>query len=270
MRVRPACAGCATFHPQPISPEKTAAAFDARSLTNEESARFSGNQSRRRRLAAAIVGSERAHARRVLLSAGAGRGAGAMGGGAGGENHGGRTAESDRRLHARLRHQFPARQPWIVRREWDMPDRNRRQTRQTHRRRRSIFPKRRTGISLAAAWQMRSHVRAALLNLYAARETESLLARQEAAQSNVVRLLEGQLAAGAVSSYEVTQARVALDTTRLARQDATGQRRQARVQLADALGLPTARAGRREFSFAGLDQFPQRPDRAGSPPRRRF
>ena len=28
-------AGCATYHPQPISPEKTAAAFDARSLTNE-------------------------------------------------------------------------------------------------------------------------------------------------------------------------------------------------------------------------------------------
>src|SRR3974390_3132777 len=29
-------AGCARFHPQPISPEKSAAAFDARSLTNAE------------------------------------------------------------------------------------------------------------------------------------------------------------------------------------------------------------------------------------------
>src|SRR5664279_464028 len=28
-------AGCATYHPQPISPEKTAEAFDARSLTSE-------------------------------------------------------------------------------------------------------------------------------------------------------------------------------------------------------------------------------------------
>ena len=28
-------AGCATYHPQPISPEKTAAAFDARSLADE-------------------------------------------------------------------------------------------------------------------------------------------------------------------------------------------------------------------------------------------
>ena len=110
---------------------------------------------------------------------------------------------------------------------------------------------------VAAAWQTRSQVRAALLNLYAARETESLLARQESAQSNVVRLLEGQFAAGAVSSYEVTQARVALDTTQLARQDAAGQRRQARVQLADALGLPLRALDGVQFSFAGLDQFPR-------------
>ena len=41
-----------------------------------------------------------------------------------------------------------------------------------------------------------------------------------------------------MSSYEVTQARIALDTTRLARQDAIGQSAQARVQLANALGLP--------------------------------
>ena len=29
-------AGCATYHPQPISPEKTAAAFTARALTNAD------------------------------------------------------------------------------------------------------------------------------------------------------------------------------------------------------------------------------------------
>ena len=110
---------------------------------------------------------------------------------------------------------------------------------------------------VSTVWQTRSRVRAALLNLYSARETESLLARQESAQSNVVRLLEGQFAAGAVSSYEVTQARIALDTTRLARQDATGQYDQARVQLADALGVPLRALDGCEFSFAGLDQFPR-------------
>ncbi|HZL43462.1 MAG TPA: TolC family protein, partial [Verrucomicrobiae bacterium] len=73
---------------------------------------------------------------------------------------------------------------------------------------------------VGAVWQARSRVRGALLELYAARETESLLARQTSAQSNVVRLLEGQFAAGSVSSFEVTQARVALETTQLALQDA--------------------------------------------------
>ena len=84
-----------------------------------------------------------------------------------------------------------------------------------------------------------------------------LLARQESAQSNVVRLLEGQFAAGAISDFEVTQARIALETTQLARQEATGQRRQARVQLANALGLPLRALDSVRLSFAGLDQFPR-------------
>ena len=109
---------------------------------------------------------------------------------------------------------------------------------------------------VAAAWQTRSQVRAALLDLYAARETESLLARQESAQSNVVHLLEGQRAAGAVSDFEVTQARVELEATQLARQDADSRRRQARIQLATALGLPLRALAGAQFSFAGLDRFP--------------
>src|SRR5208282_5207158 len=40
---------------------------------------------------------------------------------------------------------------------------------------------------IGAFWQARSRVRAALLGLYAARQTESFLARQIGAQSNVVR-----------------------------------------------------------------------------------
>jgi outer membrane protein TolC len=109
---------------------------------------------------------------------------------------------------------------------------------------------------LAAVWQVRSGVRAALLDLYSARETESLLARQEAAQSDVVRLLEGQLAAGNVAGFEVTPARIALDTTRLARQQAQRQDAEALAGLADALGLPAAALTDVPLSFAGLDVFP--------------
>ncbi|MGH7991553.1 MAG: TolC family protein, partial [Limisphaerales bacterium] len=110
---------------------------------------------------------------------------------------------------------------------------------------------------VSAAWQARSHVRAALLNFYAARENKSLLAQQETAQRTVVRLLEGQFSAGAISSFEVTQARVQLETMQLSRQDAIGQLNQARVQLAGALGLPLRALNGIEFSFAGLNQFPK-------------
>ena len=46
-----------------------------------------------------------------------------------------------------------------------------------------------------------------------------------------------ELSAGAVSAFEVTQARIALENTRLARDDAARQQAEARVQLAAALGV---------------------------------
>jgi outer membrane protein TolC len=109
---------------------------------------------------------------------------------------------------------------------------------------------------VSAAWQARSRVRAALLNLYTAGENDSLLERQQLAQSNVVRLLEEQLAAGVISSFEVTQARIAAETTQLARQDARGQMVQARVQLAGALGLPGHALDGIDFDFSALEEMP--------------
>jgi outer membrane protein TolC len=110
---------------------------------------------------------------------------------------------------------------------------------------------------VGTVWQVRSQIRAALLSLYSTRETKALLSQQEMAQSNVVRLLEGQLVAGSVSEFEVTQARTSLETTQLARQDAVGKFNQAQVELAHALGLPTHALSEASFSFAGLDQFPE-------------
>lgn len=88
------------------------------------------------------------------------------------------------------------------------------------------------------AWQVRSRVRRSLLDWQGARETEQLLKQQQAVQAAIVKLLEGQLAVGAVSPFEVSQARVALDTTRLALHDAERQAAEAHAQLADALGVP--------------------------------
>ena len=109
---------------------------------------------------------------------------------------------------------------------------------------------------VAAIWQVRSHVRTALLNLYAADQMRALLTSQEAAQAQAVRLLEGQLSAGGISGYEVTQGRIALDTTRLAYQDALRQSVEALSQLASALGLPRQALDGVRFSYAQLDSTP--------------
>ncbi len=109
---------------------------------------------------------------------------------------------------------------------------------------------------VGTVWRVRSRVRAALLGLYAAGRFESLLAREESTRQTVVRLLEGQFRAGNVSSYEVTQARIALDRATLARQAAAGRMRQSRIALAGALGVPLRALDGARFSFAALKAFP--------------
>ncbi len=91
------------------------------------------------------------------------------------------------------------------------------------------------------AWQVRSRVRQNLLDVYAAARTEDLLLAQQAIQESIVALLVRQLDAGAISAFELTQARLELDRIRLAVHDAARQQAEARVQLANALGV-TVRA----------------------------
>jgi cobalt-zinc-cadmium efflux system outer membrane protein len=247
-------AGCATFHPQPVSPEKTAADFDVRSLADEQLRAFletnhvAGNWPRDSwdlsalTLVALYYQPALAEARAQWAAVEATK----ITAGERPNPTVGFTPTYDTTTPP----------PWILGLTWDIPietagKRVKRIAQAEHLSEAAKWD------FVGTAWKTRSNVRAALLALYTARETESLLARQEAAQSNVLRLLEGQLAAGAVSSYEVTQARVALTTTRLARLDATSQSTQARVQLAGALGLPLRALDGVQFSFAGLDQFPQ-------------
>lgn len=112
----------------------------------------------------------------------------------------------------------------------------------------------------ATAWQVRGKLRRALVDLCAADALERLLFAQRAALEQGVKLLEAQLAAGAVSPAEVTRERIALDTTRLAAQDAKRQRAESRVALAEAIGVPVAALASVEISFAGLDRVPPAPD----------
>jgi outer membrane protein, heavy metal efflux system len=105
-------------------------------------------------------------------------------------------------------------------------------------------------------WRARSRLRVALLELYEARQAESLLTREESTRQRVVGLLEGQFTAGNVSSYEVAEARIALDRVTLAKQAAAGQLQQARIALAGALGVPLRALAGARFSFVDLQNIP--------------
>lgn len=111
---------------------------------------------------------------------------------------------------------------------------------------------------VGVVWGVRGGVRSALLGLYSARRTQALLARQVKGQTKVVHMLQGQLDAGVISSYEVTQARIVLDTLILAQQTAAGRYAQARVAMAAALGVPTSALEGVRFSFAPFKTFPRR------------
>lgn len=106
------------------------------------------------------------------------------------------------------------------------------------------------------AWKVRSGVRSSLLGLHTAQEMEALLKEQQALQAENVRLLELQFQAGAISAFEVTQARLAADGTRLALRDAERASVEARVQLAEAIGVPTGALDGVQFLFAGVTELP--------------
>jgi outer membrane protein TolC len=108
----------------------------------------------------------------------------------------------------------------------------------------------------SVAWQVRGRVRAGLVALHSARGTAALLQEQQALRDELVRLMGVQYQAGALSGFDLRLARIAADQTRLSRHDAERQLLEARVALAGAVGVPVSALERVEFSSAGLDSAP--------------
>lgn len=108
----------------------------------------------------------------------------------------------------------------------------------------------------AAAWNVRSRLRGAMLEAYAAGERADLLVEKEKLQAELVRLLALQKDAGEVSVYDLTQARVGLDEARLETIEAARLKEEALAGLAAALGLTRASLEGLAISF---DEFRQQP-----------
>jgi outer membrane protein, heavy metal efflux system len=106
------------------------------------------------------------------------------------------------------------------------------------------------------AWRVQSGVRTALLDVYAATALEALLQQRETIQERNLVLLERQLAAGEISSFEMTQARMTRDAVAIAIYDARREQATGRVALAAALGTTGRALDSIPLSFAAFDVMP--------------
>jgi cobalt-zinc-cadmium efflux system outer membrane protein len=88
------------------------------------------------------------------------------------------------------------------------------------------------------AWQIRSSVRVALLDLRDAGQRTELLSRQLAAQQLALAAMETKFALGAVTTAEIAPARLAMARTRKEIADARVQEDEARARLAASIGVP--------------------------------
>lgn len=93
---------------------------------------------------------------------------------------------------------------------------------------------------LTAAWDVRTRARQAFLDLYVARQNDSLLARRLEIQTETARILDAQRQAGEASPTEATRAHVDLAASRIEALDAERAAAAARSELSDAVGVPPA------------------------------
>ncbi len=233
-------AGCARFQPRPISPAETAAQLESRTLDNAELKAFLEKNLQRKfevwplkswdfetlALAAYYYHPSLAVARaqwQVVI--------------------GGEITAAQRpnpTINAVPGYDFTATSiglnPWIPIVSIDVPietagKRGYRKSQARH-----LSESARLNIA-TTAWQVRSNLRANLIDFTAARHREELLQKQSAIQERVVRALNQELEAGEVSSSDVALMQIVRARIQLDLADARRQSADARVRVADAIGI---------------------------------
>ena len=109
----------------------------------------------------------------------------------------------------------------------------------------------------ARGWAARSRVRAAMLDLHGALQNTRLLELEQHLHEEAIAKLAAQLEAGEVSPFELTQARLMLNRTRLALQDAQRLAATAHNRLATAVGVPSTAIQGLQFEFSSFEQLPE-------------
>lgn len=103
-----------------------------------------------------------------------------------------------------------------------------------------------------SAWAVRSAVRRAMIDLQSAETTETLWRTQLPLLTDAVRLVDAQVSAGDVSPLVASQTRITLNRADLARRESERAVVAARIQLAQALGVPASVLTGTRFSYGGL------------------
>jgi outer membrane protein, heavy metal efflux system len=250
--------GCAKFHPAPISPRKTAAAFERRTLDNSNLKRFLEKNLHHEiapwpptswdlnalTLVAFYYQSDLDVARAKWGVAEAG----IITAGSRPNPTLGFTPQFNSDAESRI-------SPWILTLSFDIPietagKRGYRIARATH-------LSRAAWLNIATvAWQVRSRLRTSLIDLYNAMETETVLKRELAVEEEIVKLLAQRLASGEIPRPELTQAEISLDQNRLALYETQKQIAENRVSVAEALGLRVNALNGINLSFDFLERLP--------------
>ncbi len=111
---------------------------------------------------------------------------------------------------------------------------------------------------ISSAWQVRRQLRAALIELTAARRRLELLQAQLEVQRRVADLVQQRFTLGAASAAELSPARIALARLQVDLTDGERKQKEAQSNLARALGVPLHALTDLSFDFAlepgpGLD-----------------
>jgi outer membrane protein, heavy metal efflux system len=108
----------------------------------------------------------------------------------------------------------------------------------------------------AAKWQVRSRLRKNLVDLFGATERESAFQRQQSNQDDVLKLTEQRVDAGEASRFEARQARLLANQTRLLLAEAHKQSAEGRVSVADAIGVSSRALDGVALDMAAFNRAP--------------
>jgi outer membrane protein TolC len=257
-----AMAGCVTYTPQPLHPSETAARFAARRLDDPGLRRFVEGETghpvkqwppaamefEQLTLAALYFSPDLDVARAQL----AGAEAGVVTAGARANPALAFTPEWVSNPEAGVR-------PWVLSLALDVPltTAGKRAIRIAEARNLSEAARLRLGDQ---AWQVRSRLRARLVELWQAEQAETLLRRDDAQAQERLAFVEARLAAGEATQPEVVLARRERERIALALGQAREQRAAASVRVAGAIGVSAAALADQPIDFGFTGELPGEDD----------